>query len=73
MNVFEKAMNNAAEGMLNRFLRNAGIEDIVDHPKDYKLEMSFIENGIVMKIDRKKKNGSMTVEEFKDSLNERES
>ena len=72
-NIFERSMNAAAESLLRRFLRNAGIEDMVDHPKDYKMEMMFSDNGAVIRIDKKKSKGGMTVEEFKDSFNGGES
>lgn len=72
-NIFERSLNVAAESLLRRFLRNAGIEDMVDHPKDYKIEAMFTDSGAVIRIDRKKKTNGMTVDEFKDSLNGGES
>ena len=52
-NFVERSLNVAAESLLRRFLRNAGIADMVDNPKDYKIEACFTENGAVIRIDKK--------------------
>lgn len=53
MNLIKDAVNGAAESMMMRFLRNAGVGDFVDHPKDYELTMGFIENGVHITIKKK--------------------
>lgn len=52
-NFVERSLNVAAESLLRRFLRNAGIENMVDHPLDYKIEASFTETGAVIRIEKK--------------------
>lgn len=53
MNIVERSMNAAAESLLRRFLRNAGIDDMVDNPKDYKIEAMFTDNGAIIRIEKK--------------------
>ena len=51
-NFIGKAANSAMESLFMRFLKNAGVEDFIDNPKDYKLEMKFVEDGAVIKIKK---------------------
>lgn len=56
--LINNAVNNAAESILMRFLRNAGIENMINNPKAYELTMSFINDGAVIKIKRKEEEES---------------
>lgn len=53
MNIIQNAVNGATESIMNRFLRNAGIENMIEHPTEYKLEVSFTKEGADIKIRKK--------------------
>jgi len=53
MNLIQNAVNGATESIMNRFLRNAGIENMIEHPTEYKLEVSFTKEGADIKIRKK--------------------
>lgn len=54
MGMINNAAQAAAESIFFRFLRNAGIEDMVNNPKQYELTLSFVDDGTVVKIKKKK-------------------
>ena len=40
------------ESLVNRFMKNSGIEDMVDNPKDYELKIKFDDNGVTLRIQK---------------------
>lgn len=58
MGMINNAAQAAAESIFMRFLRNAGIENMVNNPKAYEMTMSFNDEGAVIKIKRKEERES---------------
>ena len=52
--VKDYVVSKATDSIVSRFLRNAGIEDIINHPKRYRLELTFEDDGVTVKIKKKK-------------------
>ena len=52
-NVKEKVVGKVTDTLLSRLLRNAGIEDIVNHPEKYKVELEIDRGEIKLCVKRK--------------------
>lgn len=58
MGMIQNGVNNAAESIMMRFLRNSGIDAMINNPKAYEMVMSFNDEGAVIKIRRKEERES---------------
>lgn len=50
----DKAVSRVTDSIATRILRNAGLEDIINNPKRYKMEVNFEVDGVTLKIRKKK-------------------
>ena len=49
-----KVMQTATNSIVDRLLRNSGLEDMINHPKKYKMEVTFEDDGATIKVKKRR-------------------
>lgn len=54
-NIKEKVVKKVTDSILERFLKNSGIDDMIDNPKNYKVTLDLDEDGdMTIRISKKR-------------------